>query len=583
MDFDLKITGGTIIDGTGKSRYQSDIGIKDGIIIALGKVEGSASKIINAEGKIVTPGFVDIHTHYDGQISWDSEMAPSSLHGVTTIIMGSCGIGFAPCKKEDRQKLITLMEGVEDIPGSALSEGLKWDWETIPEYMDSIESIPHTLDFCVQVTHDPLRVYVMGDRAVHNQKANNEDIEKMRALLKEALEAGAVGFSTGRSDNHRSGTGEHTPAAEAQEEELSGIVKAFHGLNHGVIQAVSDFDMTTGNEHFDREFDLLERMAQSSGKPMSISLMQRDQSPNQWRWIIKRSEEANEKVIPIKLQVAGRAIGVLLGLETTFHPFMGFPSYKKISHLSLEERVKIMKDPEFKEKILTEKNEPLAGDGSRIPPLADLLLAQLDMIGMRMFKLGEEPDYEPSMATSIGLKSKQKGESVLSGLYDAILEEDGHSFIYFPLYNYGEGNLNNLHEMLKHPLSMPGLSDGGAHVGTICDASFPTFMISHWTRDRKGEKFELEDVIKRQTKDTAEFIGLKDRGTIEIGKKADINVIDYENLNLYPPKLIADLPAGGKRLIQNARGYVATIVSGKVINDNGNLTGEKPGKLVRIN
>jgi N-acyl-D-aspartate/D-glutamate deacylase len=583
MDFDLKITGGTIIDGTGKSRYQSDIGIKDGIIIALGKVEGSASKIINAEGKIVTPGFVDIHTHYDGQISWDSEMAPSSLHGVTTIVMGSCGIGFAPCKKEDRQKLITLMEGVEDIPGSALSEGLKWDWETIPEYMDSIESIPHTLDFCVQVTHDPLRVYVMGDRAVHNQKANNEDIEKMRALLKEALEAGAVGFSTGRSDNHRSGTGEHTPAAEAQEEELSGIVKAFHGLNHGVIQAVSDFDMTTGNEHFDREFDLLERMAQSSGKPMSISLMQRDQSPNQWRWIIKRSEEANEKGIPIKLQVAGRAIGVLLGLETTFHPFMGFPSYKKISHLSLEERVKIMKDPEFKEKILTEKNEPLAGDGSRIPPLADLLLAQLDMIGMRMFKLGEEPDYEPSMATSIGLKSKQKGESVLSGLYDAILEEDGHAFIYFPLYNYGEGNLNNLHEMLKHPLSMPGLSDGGAHVGTICDASFPTFMISHWTRDRKGEKFELEDVIKRQTKDTADFIGLKDRGTIEIGKKADINVIDYENLNLYPPKLIADLPAGGKRLIQNARGYVATIVSGKVINDNGNLTGEKPGKLVRIN
>lgn len=582
MEFDLKITGGTIIDGTGKERYQCDIGIKDGVITAIGKIEDSASKVINAEGKIVTPGFVDIHTHYDGQISWDSEMAPSSLHGVTTIVMGSCGIGFAPCKKEDRQKLITLMEGVEDIPGSALSEGLKWDWETIPEYMNSIESIPHTLDFCVQVTHDPLRVYVMGDRAVHNQKATNEDIEKMRVLLKEALEAGAVGFSTGRSDNHRSGTGEHTPAAEAQDEELSGIVKAFHGLNHGVIQAVSDFDMTSGNEHFDREFDLLEKMAKSSGKPMSISLMQRDQSPNQWRWIIKRAEEANEKGIPIKLQVAGRAIGVLLGLETTFHPFMGFPSYKKISHLSLEERVKIMKDPEFKAKILTEKNEPLAGDGSRIPPLADLLLAQLDMIGMRMFKLGETPDYEPSMATSIGLKSKQKGESVLSGLYDAILEENGHAFIYFPLYNYGEGNLNNLHEMLKHPLSIPGLSDGGAHVGTICDASFPTFMISHWTRDRKGEKFELEDVIKRQTKDTAEFIGLKDRGTIEIGKKADINVIDYENLNLYPPKLTADLPAGGKRLIQNAKGYVATIVSGKIINDNGNLTGEKPGKLVRI-
>lgn len=582
MDFDLKIINGTIVDGTGKDSYKADIGIKNGIITNIGKVDGNAEKTINADGLLVTPGFVDIHTHYDGQISWDSEMFPSSIHGVTTIVTGSCGIGFAPCRKDDQQKLITLMEGVEDIPGSALSEGLKWNWETIPEYMNAIDSIPHTIDFCIQATHDPLRVYVMGDRAVYNQAATQEDILKMRDILREALEEGVVGFSTGRTDNHRSGTGEHTPAAEAKEEELMGIVKAFKGLKHGVIQAVSDFDMTISDDLFDKEFDILENMAKESEKPLSISLMQRDQSPEQWKWIIKRSEKANENGIPIKLQTGARAIGVLLGLETTFHPFMGFPSYKEISRLPLEERVKIMKNPEFKAKILTEKNEPLAGDGSPIPPLADLLLSQLDMIGMRMFKLGSKPDYEPSMENSIGMNARKKGESVLSGLYDAILENDGHSFIYFPLYNYIDGNLNNLYNMIKHPLSIPGLSDGGAHVGTVCDASFPTFMISHWTRERKGEKLPVEEVIKRQTKDTAEFIGLKDRGTIETGKKADINVIDYDNLNLLPPELVADLPAGGKRLIQHATGYVATIVSGQIITENGKLTGAMPGRLVRI-
>ncbi|MFN8575742.1 MAG: amidohydrolase family protein [Candidatus Sericytochromatia bacterium] len=582
MTYDLKIINGTIVDGTGKPAYKADIAVKDGIISSIGEIKQDAKRTIDAKGGIITPGFIDLHTHYDGQISWDSELKPSSIHGVTTIIMGSCGVGFAPCHKDDQQKLITLMEGVEDIPGSALSEGLKWDWETFPEYMNALDSMPHSIDFCVQMTHDPLRVYVMRDRAVHNEQATKEDIEKMQKLLREGLEAGAVGFSTGRTDNHRSGTGEHTPAAEAKEEELIGLAKAFDGLNHGIIQAVSDFDMTISNDLFDKEYDILEKMAEASKHPLSISLMQRDQSPNQWQWIIKRTEEANEKGIPIKLQVAARGIGVLLGLETTFHPFMGFPSYKKISHLSLEERVKTMRDESFKAQILTEKSEKMAGDGSPIPPLADLLLAQLDMIGMRMFKLGQNPNYEPSMKDSIGFQSKQKGESVLSGLYDAILENDGHALIYFPIYNYTEGNLDNIYKMMKHPLALAGLSDGGAHVGTVCDSSFPTFMLTHWSRDRQKDKLDLETVVNRQTKTIADFVGLKDRGTIEVGKKADINVIDYNNLSLLPPKLIADLPSGGKRLMQNAIGYIATIVNGQVIAENGELTGAMPGRLVRV-
>lgn len=581
MNYDLIITNGTLIDGTGKARFQADIAIKDGIIQKIGKVEGEATRVIDAQGNIVTPGFVDLHTHYDGQASWDSDLAPSSLHGVTTIVMGSCGVGFAPCKPEDQQKLIQLMEGVEDIPGAALAEGLTWNWETFPEYMDALDKIPHSIDICAQMTHDALRVYVMGDRAVHDESATKEDIKKMQAILHDGLKAGAFGFSTGRTDNHRSATGAHTPASEAQEDELTGLMKAYQGLNRGVVQVVSDFDMVYGDQHFDREFDLVESMGKAAGRPLSLSWMQRDQAPDQWKWIMKRTEKANDKGVHIKLQAGARAIGLILGLETTFHPFMGFPSYKKISHLSLAERVAQMRDPEFKAQMLTEKSEPMAGDGSPIPPLADLLLAQMDMLGMRMFNLGERPNYEPPMSESIGLKAVQRGETVLSGIYDALLEEEGNSLIYFPLYNYIEGNLNNLHTMLSHPHAIAGLSDGGAHVSTVCDASFPTFMLSHWARDRQGDKFTLEQIVKKQTHDTAQFMGLPDRGVLQEGKKADLNIIDFEELNLLPPKLIQDLPAGGKRLMQLATGYLYTIVSGEVIVENGNLTGMRPGRLVR--
>lgn len=580
--YDLKIIGGTLIDGTGQPRYRANIGVQDGKIVAIGEVPGEAQHTLEAHGKIVTPGFVDIHTHYDGQATWDRDFAPSSLHGVTTVVLGSCGVGFAPCRPEDHERLIALMEGVEDIPGSALAEGLSWNWESFPEYMDALDALPHSIDFCVQMTHDPLRVYVMGERATHDQAATPKDIAQMRELLKEGLAAGAVGFSTGRSDNHRSATGAHTPAAQAQVAELTGLAEAFRDFDHGVIQAVSDFDMPEGDQEFSREFELIERMAEASGKPLSVSLMQRDQSPQQWRWIMERAEAAHAKGLPFRMQVGARAIGVLLGLETTFHPFMGFPTYKAISHLPLAERVAILKQPDTKAQMLQEKSEPVAGDGSAIPPLADLLLAQIDQIGMRMFTLGETPDYEPRFQDSIGAKAKMRGESVLSGLYDALLESEGNALIYFPLYNYIDGNLDNLYTMLKHPLALPGLSDGGAHVGTICDASFPTFMLSHWARDRQGEKFSLEHVVKMQTHDTARYIGLEDRGTLAVGQRADLNIIDFEALQLQPPHLVADLPAGGKRLLQGATGYVATLVNGEIIAENGTLTGRYPGRLVRV-
>lgn len=580
--YDLKIVGGTIVDGTGKERFVGDVGIKDGKIVAVGSAPEEARETIDATGKIVTPGWCDIHTHYDGQISWDEELAPSSIHGVTTAVMGSCGVGFAPVRPADHQKLIELMEGVEDIPGSALSEGITWGWESFPEYMDKLDAMPHTIDFMAHVPHDALRVYVMGERGVSEKQASPEDIAEMRRLLREALEAGAVGFSTGRSDNHRSVHGEWTPASEAAGEELAGIAEAFVGLDHGVIQAVSDYDILHGDEHFDREWGLLEGMVKAAGgRPMSVSTMQRDHSSKQWKWILDRAQKCVDEGFEVRCQVAPRGIGVLLGLEATFHPFMGFPSYKTISHLSLEERVAKMRDPELKARMIAETTDKVAGDGSMLPPLADFFLSNLDMVAMRLFRLGETPRYEPTVQESFAAEAMRRGEPVLGVIYDAMLEQDGKALVYFPVYNYSGMNLDVVHEMLTHPLALPGLSDGGAHVGTICDASFPTFLLTHWARDRDHGRIPLEKVVKMQAHDTARFVGLFDRGAIEVGKKADINVIDFEGLRLRRPEMQKDLPAGGQRLMQRAEGYVATIVSGEIIAKDGQLTGARPGRLVR--
>ncbi len=583
MDYDLKITGGTIIDGTGAARFQGDVAIRDGKIVAVGKCEGSAQETIDAEGALVTPGFTDIHTHYDGQISWDEELAPSSVHGVTTAVLGSCGVGFAPVRTADHERLIRLMEGVEDIPGSALSEGLTWNWESYPEYLEAIDKLPHTIDFLGHVPHDALRVYAMGERGAAGEPATEDDIATMRGLVREALEAGAVGFSTGRTDNHRTADGLATPASEAHAAELIGIAEAFRGLDHGVLQAVSDFDMTISDARFDGEFDVIEKMAAAAGgRPLSMSLMQRDQAADQWLRIIARAEQANARGIPMRLQVAPRAIGVMLGLQATFHPFMGFPSYKAIADRPFADRVAALRDPAVRARLLQESNEPVSGKDSSIPPLADLLLAQLDQLAFRLHPLGSEPNYEPRLENSLGVRAKMSGKPVLEVLLDALLEDDGQALLYFPLYNYTENNLDNVRTMLTHPLALPGLSDGGAHVGTVCDASFPTFLLTHWGRDRREGRLPLEQLIKMQAHDTARYIGLADRGTVAVGQRADLNVIDFAKLRLHAPRLHADLPAGGRRFLQGSDGYRATLVKGTVIARDGALTGARPGRLVRV-
>lgn len=585
MSWDLKIVGGTVVDGTGGPPRRADVAVAGGRIVAVGDLEGGdAARVIDAAGALVTPGFVDIHTHYDGQISWDDELAPSCFHGVTTAVMGNCGVGFAPCRASDRDRLVDLMQGVEDIPGTALSEGISWDWESFPDFLDAIDAQPHAIDFAAHIPHDALRVYVMGDRAIADEEATDEDIATMRRLVREALEAGAVGFSTGRSDNHRAADGSFTPASEATARELAGIAQALVGLDHGVLQAVSDFDIRHGKASFDREFDVVEAMAEAApGHGISMSLLQRVKDTSQWKRVMQRAEAAADKGIPMRLQVGARGIGVLVGLEATFHPFMGFPSYKRIAHLPLAERVAAMRDPEFKRQLLSERSEKVAGDGSAIPALVDEFLQNIEFVSMRLWRLGADFDYEPEPSTSVLAQAVARGVSPLEVIYEAMLEADGKELIYFPIYNYMGMNLDVVHQMITHPLALAGLSDGGAHVGTICDASFPTYMLTHWARDRRrGPKLPLEQVVHMLTQRNAAWVGMTDRGVVAPGMKADLNVIDFEALRLERPRMVQDLPAGGQRLLQDAVGYRATVVSGEVVVADGRLTEARPGRLVRV-
>ncbi|MDP3279160.1 MAG: amidohydrolase family protein [Deltaproteobacteria bacterium] len=581
MTYDLKIVGGMVVDGTGSAPRRADVAVRDGVIVAVGECADSAGTTIDAEGAMVTPGFVDLHCHYDGQVSWDPDLLPAVLHGVTTCIMGNCGVGFAPVRPHDRQRLIELMEGVEDIPGSALAEGIQWRWESFEEYMDAID-VPHALDVGAQVTHDPLRMYVMGDRAVAGEPATEADIAQMRELLCAAVRKGAVGFSTGRSDNHKTARGADTPAAEADRAELCGIVSGLRALGKGVVQAVSDFDMAVGSERFDGEFTLLEEMARASGRPFSVSLAQRDMDSEQWKKIIARAEQANQNGLDFRLQCAPRPIGVVIGLECSLHPFMGFPSYKRVAHLPLSERVAAMRDPEFRQRILSEKSDPLAGDGSAVPPLADKFIQNVDFAAMRLFPMdGAQPNYLPSRDQSLFARALNEGRPTLEVLYDALLEDDGNRLIYLPIYNYTEFNDEAIETMISHPLALWGLSDGGAHVGTICDASFPSFFLSYWARDRVGARFSVERVVKMLANDPARYLGLHDRGVIAVGKKADINVIDHAAIKLHTPRVVRDLPAGGRRLLQDVEGFRATVVTGKLTAQDGKLTGVRAGKLLR--
>ena len=581
MGLDTRITGGLLYDGSGNEPYRADIGIRDGRIAEIGRCD-SADTTIDADGAIVTPGFIDLHTHYDGQISSDEELRPSVNFGVTTAVLGNCGVGFAPVRKGDRDRLVRLMEGVEDIPGTALHEGITWGWESFPEYLDHIDSKPHTIDFAVMAVHDPIRVYAMGERATANEVATEDDIRTMRDLVTEALDAGAAGFSTGRTDVHRTADGEWTPSSEATREELVGIASALKGRDRGVLQAVNDFNLEREGDHFDEEFAILEAFARAADRPCSLSLMQRDFAPGQWLKILKETERLNADGVDFRVQVAPRAIGVFAGLDCTFHPILAQPSYLAIRDKPLEERVAIMRDPEFRARCLSETPLKLSGEGSSVPPIVDRVIGEIDTIAFKLFRLGENPDYEQTAEQSLGAEAKREGVPIMEKLYDVCLELDGRQLIYFPIYNYTEFNYDNVHTMLTHPHALPGLSDGGAHVGTICDASFPAYLLAYWTRDRSRDRLSVERAVQMLTADGADYLGLEDRGRIEVGQRADLNVIDYPGLALEAPRMVADLPAGGQRLLQNARGFVATLVAGQRVIERDALTAERPGRLVRF-
>ena len=583
MTFDLKITGGALYDGDGGEAFHANIGVKDGRIAEIGKCEAAADRIIDADGAIVTPGFIDLHTHYDGQISWDEELKPSVNHGVTTILMGNCGVGFAPVKKQDHDRLIKLMEGVEDIPGTALHEGLTWGWESFADYMNAIDAMPHTIDFGVMVPHDPVRVYAMGERASAFEQSTDEDIAMMHAMVREALEAGAAGFSIGRTDVHRTADGDWTPSAEASVKELTGIAEAFKGRDKGVMQIVCDFNLEREGDQFDEEFAVVEAFVRSGGRPACISLMQRDMAPDQWTRILKATERLNAEDVDFRVQVAPRAIGVFQGLQCTFHPMMAQPSYIEIKDKPLEERVAIMRDPSFREKCLSEQPVKLAVEGSSVPPIADTMIAAIELVANKFFRLGETPNYEQPAEQSLGAEARRDGVTAMEKLYDTLLELDGRQLIYFPIYNFTEFNYDNVHTMLTHPNAMLGLSDGGAHVGTICDASFPTYLLSYWCRDRERGQIALARAVQMLTADGADYLGLTDRGRLKVGARADINVIDHANLRLGPPEMIQDLPAGGQRLIQPVRGYRATLVAGEQVIADDQVTDARPGRLVRFN
>jgi N-acyl-D-aspartate/D-glutamate deacylase len=579
---DLLLEGGTVIDGTGAAPRTADVGIRDGRIVEVGRISEPARERIDASGAWVTPGFIDIHTHYDGQATWDETFSPSIHHGVTTLVMGNCGVGFAPVRPGEHERLIRLMEGVEDIPGAVLAEGIRWGWESFPQYMDALAALPHSLDFLVQVPHDPLRIYAMGERAVASEVARPEDITLMRALLREALEAGAVGFSTGRTDNHRTAEGRETPASEASAAELQGIAQAFQGLAHGVVQVVSDFDLLRDPGRFHAEFELVEQLARAAGRPLSMTWLQRDPGGAQYEAIRGRVEAAAAQGLPLYLQAAARGIGVLLGLDASFHPFIGFPGYKEISRLPVAERAAALREPGRRMRILAEKPERLAGDGTPIPPLVDILLQRIELISARMFPLGERLNYEPALADSFLALARRGGQPVLAALYDYLCEGDGSNLIYFPIFNYNEGSLEVVRRMLEHPRALAGLSDAGAHVGTVCDASFPTFLLAYWSRDRAEGRLAPEHLIEMMTSRNARYLGLLDRGTIAPGMRADLNVVDPQRLALHRPELRGDLPAGGKRFVQRATGYVATLVAGRAVQRDGAVTAERPGRLVRL-
>jgi len=561
---DLVIRGGAVADGLGGPLIDADVAIDNGVIVQVGKVSASGREEIDARGHVVTPGFVDIHTHYDGQAVWDQRFAPSSWHGVTTAVMGNCGVGFAPVRPQDRDRLIDLMEGVEDIPGVALQEGLDWAWESFDDYLDALERKPHDIDFCAQLPHAALRVYVMGERASRLEMATAQDRARMRELTTEAMRAGAIGFSTSRSINHKSIKGTPTPTLKASEEELMAIAMGVKDAGSGVLQMITDFD----GEDVDSEFALMRRLTESSGRPLSFSLMQKHKNPQGWERILQLTRQANVDGLRMLAQVAPRGVGIMLGLQGSRNVFSECPSYLAIAELPFEERVARLHLPELREALLREL--PLSGT----TPLGMRLVEFTNI-----FRFGNPPEYDPGPENSVAAIAEREGSDPGAVAYDLMMADEGHGMLYSPFANYAGRSLDVCGDMIAHPDTVIGLGDGGAHVGLVCDASFQTFVLSHWGGEKS--RFDLPWLIKRQTSDTARAVGLYDRGVIAPGMKADLNVIDPEALGMAVPHMQFDLPAGGRRLMQRANGYAATIVSGTPVYRHGEATGALPGRLVR--
>jgi N-acyl-D-aspartate/D-glutamate deacylase len=565
-EYDIVIRGGTIMDGNGGEPFTGDVAVRNGKIAAVGTVSGSGKEEIDAAGLAVTPGFIDIHTHYDGQAMWDSHLAPSSWHGVTTIVMGNCGVGFAPVRANTQDAVVALMEGVEDLPGPCLNEGLDWTWESFGEYLTALERRPHDIDFCALLPHAPLRVYVMGDRAMALEPANQEDIQRMRELTAEAVRAGAWGFSTSRTIAHKTLAGDNTPTLRAAEAELTGIAMGLKDAGWGMIEMTSDWNTPDPAT----EFAMVRRIMNASGRPLVFSLNQRHDRTEAWKDLLNLSTQAAKDGLPIRCVAPPRPIGALLGLTGSQNPFAGTRTYRSIADLPLEERVARMRDPEIRAKILADD------------PTEFNTWSLLNRIGYeRMFAFSEPLNYTPAREDSVAAIAQRRGCTPQEVAYDMLLDADGKGFIFACLVNYANYDLEAVKTMYSRDHVIPGLSDGGAHVAFISDASFPTFLFSYWGRDVGEGRMSIPDLVRRQTREPAKFAGLTDRGVLAPGMKADINVIDFANLSLERPNMVVDLPAGGRRLMQKANGYVATVKAGQVTYRNGEATGALPGGLVR--
>ena len=567
--FDLVIRAATIVDGTGAARFTGDVAVQDGRIAEVGSGVGRGKREMQADGALLTPGWVDVHTHYDGQVTWDPYLSPSSQHGVTTAVMGNCGVGFAPVKPDRRDWLISVMEGVEDIPGTVLAEGIQWEWESFPEYLDALDRKPLALDVGAQIPHSALRTYVMGERGLTHDEATPDDIRRMIDLVREGLRAGAMGFSTSRTLIHKYQGRKYPPGTFASPDEILGIASALGEVGHGVFQ------MTSNHSQMEGELSWLTEVAQRNHLPVVFALVQTDQTPDTWKRLLAALDETHRQDIPLYGAISGRPASILMTWKGSIHPFIAHPLWVELASLPWADRLARLRDPQVRAQLTDPATLQAAGQH-------DSRTQYLTQGFHKMFALGAQPDYEPPPQDSVAAIAQRQGLHPLQVVYDMLMEQGGEAIVYFPSFNYAYGNLDQLYTQLQHPRTMMSLADGGAHCGYISDASMPTFMLTHWARDRhRGPTIALELAVRRQTADTSAVYGLADRGRILPGLKADLNLIDLDRLRLLPPKVAFDLPAGGRRLMQEAEGYLATIVSGTATFENGQPTGSLPGHLLR--